>query len=314
MHNNKCMSGNSFLVIGSNSGSISKTRYPSCFLLTMNQNLILLDCGEGSQFRLRDMKVKFMKLDLILISHIHGDHVLGLPGLLHTLSMQGRQKALTIICPKALKQILDLNFSSTNNHPSFEIDYIYTDEIDSDEKSFLFRNKHVTIKGIKLYHRIHTVGFLIEEAKKPYNININAIKEKGLVLEKSDFDSLQRGENIVHNGNVLSADTLTIKNTASIRFAYLTDTTFNIEIAKHINGFDAIYHEATYMEEHREIATKNGHSTAKEAACIAKAAKVQRLFIGHYSSRYDEVDILENEAKEIFENSTAVVEGNNYEL
>jgi len=308
------MSNNSFLVIGSNSGSISKTRYPSCYLLTLNQTLILLDCGEGSQFRLRDMKVKLTKIDLILISHIHGDHILGLPGLLHTLSMQGRKKPLTIICPRALKEILDVNFDSANQPPSFEIQYIYTDEIDKDQKVLLYEDSQLRIKGIKLNHRIHTVGFLIEESDKPRNINMEVLKKEGITLEKKDFDALHKGECIVYNGVKYSAEVLTNENKPSFKFAYLADTTFTIEIAKHFEGFDAIYHEATYLDSHSEIATKNGHSTAKQAATIAQMAKVGRLFIGHYSSRYDEIDILEKEAKEVFDKTTAVIEGQSYEL
>lgn len=274
-------------------------------VLDLRDKLYMIDCGEGTQVQMRRMRIKFSRLNHIFISHLHGDHCFGLPGLISTLGMLGRNGELTIHGPKEvetyMKPILELFCKGLPYEVRFN-------SIDPTKNELVMEDRSLKVYSIPLTHRIPCCGYLFEE--KP--------KEAHIIREMTDFyrvpvrmmQELKRGADfITEDGEVIPNSRLTRPAEPPKRYAYCSDTAFNPEIIPIIEGVDLLYHEATFAESDAARAKETFHSTARQAAEIARMAKVKRLLIGHYSARYEEISQLKREADEIFNGTMLGNEG-----
>lgn len=295
-------------ILGANSAVPNKDRFPSSQCITIGQERLIIDCGEGVQINLTAYKIKRSKINHILISHMHGDHVYGLPGLLSSLNLGGRTSPLTLIGPRGLKDYVQIVLQST--HVSLEYPLIFKELGHDSGKILITSLSTVDVFAFPLTHRIPTFGYLIAEKHERVNIKPEQIQKYKLDIEQ--IKAVKNGEDVrLENGETIPNEELVIKRRPRA-YAYCSDTAFDPGIAEHIEEVDLLYHESTYLHELKEKADKHKHSTALEAGKIAKLAKVNKLIIGHYSSRYDDLEVLENEAKLEFQNSRVVRQGDEF--
>ena len=263
----------------------------------MGESHFLIDCGEGTQVQLRKAKVKFSKIDHIFISHLHGDHCFGLPGLIASFRLLGREKPLHIFGPEGIKRMLETIFELSEVHRGFEIIY---HELSSDRSELIFENKRVEVYTIPLDHRIYCNGYLFKEKKKDRHLIMEEIT-KYPEIEISDYHNLKNGNDFkLSDGYILKNEKLTSEPDESITYAFCSDTRFKEDIIPIIKNVDLLYHEATFLHDLKEMADYTGHTTAKEAAQIALEANVGKLILGHFSNRYDDLSVFTDEARQIF--------------
>ena len=293
-------------ILGSNSAVPANGRYTTSQVLQVKNKLYLIDCGEGTQLRLTENNItRRERIEQIFISHLHGDHIFGLPGLLTSFSLNNRKAALTIFSPPGLQEMIETIFRYSQSHLSYDLKFVV---VPTDKSVQVFENKDITVSTIPLTHRIPTTGYLFKEKEKVRNILPEKITEYGIHYSK--INAIKRGGNFTtEDGKVILHEELTTAPSPPRSFAFCSDTTYQESIVSIIKGVDLLYHETTYMEDGKENAAKYGHSTAKEAAAIAKMAGVGKLICGHYSSRYGDLTPLEEEAKSIFPNSELGLEG-----
>ena len=290
----------SILILGSASAAPTLARNPSAQLININEQYYLVDCGEGTQNRLRQHKIKFQRLNHIFISHLHGDPYLGLLGLLQTMSLLGRTLPLNLYGPKQLKELVDMNLAYS--HSTLKYPLIFH-ETQTNQSEVLFENEHLTISTIILDHRVPCTGFLFKEKPKPRKINPKAIKR--YEIPKYAMDNLKRGLDFSFpdKNEVIKNELLTLNPDESYSYAYCSDTKFNERIVPQLKDIDILYHEATFLHRDEKRAEATYHSTAKQAATIAKQANAKLLIIGHFSNRYKDLNVLLDEAKTIFANT-----------
>lgn len=270
---------------------------------------MLIDCGEGAQLSLRRARLKFNAITDIFISHLHGDHLLGLPGLLSTLSLNDKNGRVRIHIFEKGAQMLQQIMSVICHDTSFEIEY----NILKPEGGVLIDDKGLTVTAFPLYHRVPCVGFRFDEKPKPRHLKGDMVKFYNVPVRQ--LAALKEGVDFVtEDGRVIENERLTNPPTPSISYAYCSDTMFSRAVAKSVEGVDVLYHEATYTSDLQAQARERGHSTAAEAAEIAKLAGAHELIIGHYSKRYTDEAPLLAEAKAIFPNTIAATEGMKIEL
>jgi ribonuclease Z len=293
-------------ILGSNSAVPANGRYTTSQVLQVKNKLYLIDCGEGTQLRLTEANItRRERIEQIFISHLHGDHIFGLPGLLTSFSLNNRKAPLTIYSPAGLQEMIETILKYTYSHLSYDLKFVV---VPTDVSVQVFDNKDITVSTIPLDHRIPATGYLFREKDKVRNILPEKIKEYSIHYSK--INAIKQGGNFTTaDGKVITHEELTKAPSAPRSFAFCSDTTYQESIVPIIKGVDLLYHETTYLDEARESAAKYGHSTAKEAATIAKMAGVKKLICGHYSSRYGDLKPLEEEAKSIFPNSELGLEG-----
>lgn len=297
-------------ILGSNSAVPAHNRYPTSQFLKHYHSSILIDCGEGTQFQMNRFHVKRGRLNHILISHMHGDHYFGLVGLINSFRLNNRQQDLHIYGPPELEQIIDLQANHTDPDWPYAIHFHATR---FEEVYTLFETDELEVSTIPLKHKIPCSGFLIREKTKARKILSNAIRHYGIPHQA--IPAIKKGEDFVQpNGEVVSNHLLTTDPPPSYSYAYCSDTLYNEEIVPLIQGVDVLYHEATFKEESQEKAQLRFHSTAKEAARIAKLANAKQLIIGHYSAKYKDLSELHEEAKEVFPNTVLAIEGKAYSI
>lgn len=297
--------GFSLTILGANSAIPTASRFPTSQLLDVYQSFYLIDCGEGTQMQLRRNKVKLQRIGCIFISHLHGDHYFGLIGLLNTMQMLGRQKALKLFAPPPLKEILDVQIKHSDSHFDFEIEFI---GLEYGESKVIHQDQFVKVSTIPLNHRIPCNGFLFEETPKNRKITKELIRELEIPLSK--IAGIKKGEDFVgKDGTVYPNKSITSEPKKSCKYAYCSDTKYDESILPVIKGADVLYHEATFLEDMKERAEKTYHSTAKQAATMAVKAEVDKLIIGHYSARYNFIDDHLEEARSVFRNTSLAVEG-----
>ena len=295
-------------ILGSSAALPTSKRFPTAHLLHAGERFFLIDCGEGTQIRLRQYGINPSRIHHILISHLHGDHVFGLFGLLSTLGMMGRKVPLHLYGPQALEGFLNYYSEFFGSLP-FDLEF----KIPAENQDLIFVNDKLTIKAIPLKHRTPAFGYLFREKKKPLNVRKAQIEAYGLGIE--DLVKVKRGEDFVSDsGAVIPNSQLTLPPFHQRSYAYLSDTQFNPELAEKVKGVDLLFHEATFSDRDKKLAAQTQHSTASEAAELAKLARVKKLLIGHFSSRYKEPLLLENEARVVFENTTGVNDGDIYSI
>lgn len=287
-------------ILGFNSAVPKQNSAPTSQLLEISNRLFLIDCGEGTQIQLRNAKAKFSRINHIFISHLHGDHVFGLIGLISTFQLLGKETPLYIFGPKGIQDFIMNQLKHTQARCSFELKF---KELKSKESELIFEDDKVEVHTIPLDHRIYTNGYLFKEKVKPRRLNIEAVKNYP-EIEVCDYNNLKNGKDyVLSNGEVIPNEKLTFDPPRSLSYAFCSDTRYKPDIVPIIQNVDLLYHEATFLDELKEMAVYTGHSTAKEAAMIAKQANAGQLIIGHFSNRYNDFRVLKAEAAEIFENT-----------
>ncbi len=293
-------------ILGCHSATPKPDEYPTSQALEVKNQWVIIDAGEGMQMQLRRYGVKFSRIKHIFISHLHGDHVYGLFGFLSTLRLLNRQTEMHIYGPKELENLLQNVFQATQ----VELTYpLFFHEVSVDSKQLLLEEEKFKVYGFPLKHRITTHGFLIEEKPEDRKLNMEAIK-KYPEIGTWAYHNLKKGKDFVgEDGKIIPNEELTLPPPRPKKYAYCSDTAYYPEIVPYIEGSDVLYHEATFAGSEKDLAEKTFHSTAGQAAEIARAASVGKLIIGHYSSRYRDLKVLLNEAKEIFPNTELAFEG-----
>ena len=285
-------------VLGTASALPTTERYPSAQVLNVRGRLFMIDCGEGAQIQLRKAGVSFLRIEHICLSHIHGDHIFGLYGLLSTMAMLGRTAPLNIYAPKSFAPILDFFRERFGEGILYEINYVVL-EMSSPE--VVYENRNVELLAFPLNHRVQTFGYIIREKMPQFNVRKEAIAEYGLTL--SEIGTLKRGEDVVREGMVISNSEAAYRPYHPRSYAYCSDTAPFPELAQWVKGVSVLYHEATFPAEMEEMAAKTYHSTTLQAAQCARDAGVGRLLVGHYSSRYPSVDFYLDELRSVFPDS-----------
>ncbi|MDD2595600.1 MAG: ribonuclease Z [Bacteroidales bacterium] len=296
--------------LGTASAHPNVYRYPSAHVFNIHGRLFLVDCGEGAQVQLCRCGISFSKIDNIFISHLHGDHVFGIFGLLSTMSLLGRTAELFIYAPKDFASILAFFLSHFGEGVKFEIHH---EVLDYKEPTKIFESKSVEISTFPLNHRIDTYGFLFKEKEPQPNIIKWKIEPNQLTLrEMAQFK--QGGDVTRDNGEILKCEDYTYIPYIGRSAAYCFDTAPFAKLPQWIKGVDLLFMEATFAENMAEMAKATNHSTAKQTAGIAVEAGAGKLVIGHYSSRYKDLNVLLDEAKEIFPNTFLANEGMVFEV
>lgn len=266
----------------------------------MEERCFLIDCGEGTQVQLRKAKARFSKINHIFISHLHGDHCFGLPGLIASFRLLGRETPLHIYAPKGIKEMLETIFRITETHRGFEVVY---HELDSKKSEKIYEDNRVEVFTIPLNHRIYCNGYLFREKPKERHLNMAEIS-KYPEIETCDYHNLKLGKDFVlSDGYILKNEVLTTPPSKPVSYAFCSDTRYWEEVVSVIENVDVLYHEATFLHDLKEMADYTGHTTALEAARIARKANVGKLILGHFSNRYGDVTVFTDEAREIFPNT-----------
>ncbi len=295
----------SLMTLGTASALPTANRYPSAHILTVRERLFLIDCGEAAQMQMRKAGVSIGRIDNIFISHLHGDHVFGLFGLLSTMAMMGRTAPLYIYAPYRLKEILDFFKEQFGEGIKYDIVHI---PVKCKAPEIVMENKTIEVYAFPLKHRGETYGYMFREKTPMRNIYKHLIEPNNLSLY--EIARLKEGADVVReNGEVLKWEDLTYLPYKSRAFAYCSDTMPFNELPQWIEGVDLLYHEGTFGSELKDMAKATCHSTAAQAAECAKTAGVGKLVIGHYSSRYKEIGELLEEAKSIFPETYTAKEG-----
>jgi len=299
-------------ILGSSAAVPTIYRSLSSQVLEHQQTLFLLDCGEGAQLQMLKYAIKLHRIDHIFISHLHGDHYLGLQGFLNTLSMEGRKKQLTLYAPQPLQEFLNAGLTlSDGGGLNFPLRFIALEE---GKATTIFDNEHLTVETVPLFHRIPTFGFIFREKTKDRNI-----KRSFVETYRPDYltiKEIKKGADFTDNqGNIIKNETITTTPKTPLSYAYFSDTRFDESLAEFLSGVDVLYHEATFSDAETHLASERYHATSRQAATLAKKAKVKCLLLGHISSRFlNNTGALEQQAQEVFPCSMVVADGNEYNI
>jgi len=279
-------------------------------VLETRGHLFLIDCGEGTQVELRKHKVKFNQIKHIFISHLHGDHYFGLIGLILTFRLLTRETDLHIYGPKGLKDIITLQLKLSKSWTDYKLIF---HELSSTESELIFEDDKVSVYTIPLDHRVYTNGFLFKE--KPFERKLLIDKAEANQIDVAYYRKLKQGADVINiNGDLISNTDVTTDGPPAKSYAFCSDTAYNEAIVPIIRHVDALYHEATFLDDHADLAPKTKHSTAKQAAQIAKLAQVETLILGHYSSRYKNLEDFKKEARCIFGSVELAQDGKIFQL
>jgi len=279
-------------------------------VLNVHERFFLIDCGEGTQIQLRRNKIRFGKINHIFISHLHGDHIFGLFGLISTFNLLNRDKDLHIYAHSELENILTRHIEYFERNLSFKIIYHH---INPKLNEVIFENDKLTVETIPLKHRVPCCGFLFKEKPHLKNIKKDFIEKHPIPI--SQLQKIKEGEDfITETGKIISNSEITIPQFKQRSYAYCTDTAYFEKIIPIINNVDLLFHESTYANNLKKQAKETFHSTAEQAATIAKKANVGKLLIGHFSARYKDLTNLVIEARSVFENTVVAEDGEKYEV
>lgn len=297
-------------ILGSSSALPTSERYPSAHVLNAHERIFLIDCGEGTQMQLRKCRIRFGKINHIFISHLHGDHVFGLYGLLSSFSLMGRTAPVHLYAPENYFSLLLSHLKDFDINLNFEIEFT---PLNGKDPVKILDDKYLTVTSFPLKHRITAFGFLFRE--KPHDRNI--IKE---LISKYEIPpvrirAIKKGEDFVAaNGELIKNELLTIPGPASLSYAYCSDTRYFKRLPSFVKNVDLLYHEATFDKSLKELAEITGHSTTEDAARTARAAGAGTLIIGHFSARYKDISVLVDEARSLFPRTLPALDGKSYEV
>lgn len=279
-------------------------------VLEINNHMFLIDCGEGTQVQLRKHKIKFNRIKHIFISHLHGDHFFGLVGLISTFRLLTRETDLHVYGPKGIKEVVTLQMKLADSWTNYNL---YFHELTSTNSELIFEDKKVEVHTVPLNHRVYTNGFLFKEkvgarklipkAAQAANVNVAYYRKltQGFDVENED-------------GELIKNETVTKAGPNPKSYAFCSDTMYKEDIVPIIKSVDVLYHESTFLEQHAHLAKKTKHSTAKEAAEIAKQANVHTLILGHYSTRYSDLNVFKEEAQTVFKDVQLAEDGKTFKF
>ncbi|MCX2474486.1 ribonuclease Z [Pedobacter sp. MC2016-05] len=295
-------------ILGSSSATPVFNRNPSAQLLNCNEKFYLIDCGEGTQQQLTKYNLKAARIDHIFISHLHGDHYFGLIGLLSSLHLNGRTKSMQIFGPKPLLEILEIQFKYSDTILRYPLEFF---PIEADVSKQIFENQDLIVETIVLNHRIPTTGFIFKQKPRQRKL----IKEKTDEIPMAYYTALKKGVDVeLPDGQILKSEDYTTPADPPRSYAYCSDTRYDERYFSSIKGCDTLYHEATFMHELLDRANETHHTTALQAGEVAKINGVEKLLIGHFSSRYKTLQMLLEETQSVFENTELAVEGRTFQL
>lgn len=293
-------------ILGNNSALPAYDRHPTAQAITLNEQLFLIDCGEGTQMQLAKYKVRRGRINHIFISHLHGDHYFGLIGLLTSMGLLGREQDLHLYGPPQLKEIIQLQLDVAATTLPYPLHFYGLEK-----EGLILDHPKFAVECFKTQHRIPCFGFVIREKKKPRKIN----KEAALSYEIPSvyYERLKNGDDYeTRDGKIIQNEWVTFANTPGRSYAFCADTIYDPSIAEKTKGVTALYHEATYLKDLEERAAARYHSTTTQAAAIAQQAGAQKLLIGHFSSKYEVLDDFLTEAQSVFPNTQLAIEGTTY--
>ena len=297
-------------ILGCHSATPTASTHPTAQILEIKGHLFLIDCGEGTQMQLRKYRVKFSRIRHIFISHLHGDHFFGLPGLISTFLLLGREAELHIYSPKGIKQAILLLLKLGKAYTNFPL---YFHELEETTPQVIYEDDKVTVETIPLKHRVYTNGFLFKEKLEDRKLDVDAARN--LNIDLSYYNKIKQGFDVENkDGKLISNKDITFDPPAPKSYAYCSDTEYNPEMVPQIEGATVLYHESTFLDEHYHLAEKTKHSTAKESAVIARKAKVGTLILGHYSGRYGKLELFRKEAQEVFDNVELAEDGKSFQF
>ena len=295
-------------ILGSSSATPIYNRNPTSQALNINDHWYLVDCGEGTQQQMLRFDVKASKIDHIFISHLHGDHYLGLVGLLSSLHLNGRKKALNIYCPAHLKEIVDLQLKYSETTLQYPIDFKFTN---ADRVEIILDNDDIIVETIPLDHRIECTGFLFKQKKRLRKLIKEKLEEIGIPVEY--YTSLKKGNDYsAPDGKVYPNDQLTNDSDQPKTYCYCSDTLYNEKYFDQISNASLLYHEATFLNDMLDRAGETHHTTAMQAGQIALKTHAEKLLIGHFSARYKKLDELLEEARSVFPDTELAIEGKTF--
>ena len=297
-------------ILGSSSATPIFNRNPTSQALNINERLYLIDCGEGTQQQMLRFDIKASRIDHIFISHLHGDHYLGLVGLLSSMHLNGRKKALYLFGPAHLKEIIDLQFKYSETILQFPLEFT---AIDAQKSEVIVNNSDVTIETIPLDHRIACTGFLFKEKKRLRKLIKEKLEELNVPVEY--YTALKRGNDYTSaSGEVYKNDTLTTDSQAPKSYAYCSDTLYNEQYFEQISNATLLYHESTFLNDMLDRAKETHHTTALQAGEIALKTNAHKLLIGHFSARYKTLNELLDEARSVFPETELAIEGKTFAI
>lgn len=288
-------------ILGTASALPTSDRYSSAHVLDVHGRLFLIDCGEGTQMQMRRMGISFLKIDTVCLSHIHGDHIFGIFGLLSTMGMLGRTSVLNIFAPVSFRPVLDFFLKAFGEGLRFAVE-LHPLECKCPET--VFQTRTIEVLAFPLHHRIETYGFIVREKEPAFNVKKDCIGKYGLTL--AEIGTLKRGEDVVRASatggteEIIRSEEAAYKPYVPRSYAYCSDTAPFPELSGWVRGVDLLYHEATYPAEMKELAVKTFHSTTEDAARCALEAGAGRLVIGHYSSRFSDLTPFLEQTKAVF--------------
>lgn len=292
-------------VLGCGSALPTVKHNGSGMVVNIREKYFLVDCAEGTQVELRRNRIHLNRLFTVFITHLHGDHCFGLMGLISTLGLLGRTAPLHVYGPQDIDTLYQPLINYHCNGMTYEVVF---HPIDTHQNTCIYEDRSLQVFSIPLKHRIRCCGYYFKEKELSRHILKDAIEKYNIPI--SQINNVKAGlDYVMPNGEVIKNELITTPPTPARSFAYCSDTVFRPEIAEMMKGVDLLYHEATFAESEKQLCSKVYHSTAKQAAEIARLAGAKRLIIGHYSSRYDDESILQKEASEVFENTILAKEG-----
>ncbi|MGQ9619656.1 MAG: ribonuclease Z [Bacteroidales bacterium] len=295
-------------ILGSSSALPTSSRNPSAHVLNAHERLYLIDCGEGTQLQMRKCRIRFSKINHIFISHLHGDHIFGLYGLLSTFNLMGRKTPVSLYAPEEYNRILQCHLSDFDIHLGFEINFT---GLKRKTPELILDDKYLTVTAFPLMHRVPCFGFIFREKEADRKIRKEMIAVHDIPVCK--MHSIKKGEDMVKDdGTVVKNVELTIPPPKPLSYAYCSDTRFFKRLSSYVRGADLIYHEATFDRVGSDLAKLTGHSTTTDAARVAAEAGAGTLLIGHFSSRYRDIGQLVEEARSVFPATYAAEDGKTY--
>lgn len=278
---------------------------PTAQVLEMKGRMFLIDCGEGTQVQLRKQKIKFGRIEHIFISHLHGDHFYGLIGLISSFALLGRKSDLHIYGPKGIKEVILLLLKVSNSWTTYNL---YFHELESKDSEVVFEDDKVRVSTIPLRHRIYTNGYLFEEKPAERTLNIEAVE--AYEIDQAYYRKIKYGGDItLEDGRVIPNAELTFDPPPCKSYAFCSDTAYKEDIVPIIKDVTVLYHESTFLDSEEHYCETTMHCTAKQAARIALKANAGNLILGHFSTRYENIDLFREEAATIFENVDVADDG-----
>ncbi len=299
-------------ILGCHSATPRENAHPTAQYLEIKSRNFLIDCGEGTQTLLRRHQISFSKIKHIFISHLHGDHFFGLIGLIATFGLYNREHDLHIYGPKGLKEIILLQLKHSKSWTNYKL---FFHELESRESELIYEDKKVEVHTLPLDHRIYTNGFLFKEKKGERKLNMEAVGSYP-EIEVCDFHNLKKGKDFrsADGETTISNNELTFPPKKALSYAFCSDTAYKPELVPLLQGVDLLYHESTFLEDKKELASITKHTTAKDAANIASQANVSHLILGHFSNRYKDLDAFISEAQTIYKNCSLAETGKIFEI